>query len=183
MICLNNQEIQNNFGGANYITKVYAGENLVLGQDEPQIVYSTATGNLTESNISTKKVQGNMTPSGSVTISSTNTIYKYSMLGGNYNGIVHLHSDNTISFTGINNISKVEVKLVWHPTASINQSPYYGTSVNKGEITHNVEEKYSLWTFDGPTGVITYNNPNMTAASRMYVTGVYRYEITVYYTD
>jgi hypothetical protein len=88
------------------------------------------------------------------------------MFGANYNGIVHLRSDNTINFTGINNISKVEVKLVWHPTASIKQSPYYGTSVNTGEITHNVEEKYSLWTFDGPTGVITYNNTNMTSASK-----------------
>lgn len=121
-----------------------------------------------------------MTPSGSVTIQSNNTIYKYSMIGRQ--GIVHTPSNNTISFTGINNISHVEVKLVWHPTYSINQSPYYGTSVNKGEITHNVEEKYSLWTFDGPTGVITYNNPNMHANSRMYLTGIYRYEITVYYT-
>lgn len=56
MICLNNQEVQNNFFGTNNINKIYAGENLVLGQEEPQIVYSTATGNLTESNISTKKI-------------------------------------------------------------------------------------------------------------------------------
>lgn len=51
----NNKVFKNYFGNVN-VNKVYAGENLVFGQDEPQIVYSTATGNLTESNISTKKV-------------------------------------------------------------------------------------------------------------------------------
>lgn len=39
MIKHNNQEVQDNFLGLNYITKVYAGENLVLGQEKPEKNY------------------------------------------------------------------------------------------------------------------------------------------------
>ena len=56
MICLNNQEVQSNFFGTNNINKIYAGENLILGQEEQQIVYNTATSTLSESNISGNKV-------------------------------------------------------------------------------------------------------------------------------
>lgn len=35
MIYLNRQEVRDNYLGLNKSTKIYAGSNLVLGQDEP----------------------------------------------------------------------------------------------------------------------------------------------------
>ena len=53
MIKINDQEIQTNFHGLNDVVKVYAGENLVLGQESP---YKKATLSLDFFNVSGDKI-------------------------------------------------------------------------------------------------------------------------------
>lgn len=177
MICLNNQEIQTNFGGANYITKVYAGENLVLGQDEsetpdePQEVI-TATCEFTTSNINGTKLQ-NTIGSGTATLQSSGQVKTLSGF------IAHPNTNNTLTFSGLDNISHVEVVLDWSGVPD-QYRPTNGTTVNIGEITHDTATSKSIWSFDGSTGIITYNNQNPNAYVKY--TGIKKYTITVTYT-
>lgn len=174
MICLNNQEIQTNFGGANYITKVYAGENLVLGQDIP-VIMESASCNLTTSNLSGSQMNTiqNTIGNGNVIIQSSGNIRNVSgYLGFN-------NAANTLSFTGINNISHVDVVLDWSGVPAY-YSPTNGTTVNIGEITHDTATSKSIWSFDGSTGIITFNNQNPSAYVKY--TGFKKITITVYYT-
>ena len=90
-------------------------------------------------------------------------------------------SQATISFSGINNISKVEFKMKYNLNDI--HSPQYGTTVSTGQLTDNQVDEYLLWTIEGDTGTINFNNPNRDPNSKKYYTSIrYFSEITVYYT-
>lgn len=90
-------------------------------------------------------------------------------------------SQATISFSGINNISKVEFKMFYNLNDI--HSPQYGTTVSTGQLTDNQADEYLLWTIEGDTGTINFNNPNRDPYTKKYYTSIkYFSEITVYYT-
>lgn len=172
MIKINDQEIQTNFHGLNDVVKVYAGENLVLGQESP---YKKATVSLDFFNVSGDKIQGNIGP-GSVTIQNNQKIESYGMLTFDF----MQGSEATISFSGISNISKVEFKMLYHNGI---HSPQYGTTVSTGQLTDYQIDNYMLWTIEGDTGTIYFNNPNRDPDTKKYYTSIDWFsEITVYYT-
>ena len=89
-------------------------------------------------------------------------------------------SEATISFSGINNITNVEVKMYSGNYGGIH-SPQYGTTVSTGTLTDYPENNYLLWEFEGSTGVISFNNPNRDPYTKKYSTEIVSFDITVHY--
>ena len=177
MIIKSNNNVYKNYFGEDNVSKVYAGENLVFGKEDPNKkahrelwFYSNKVDDYT--------LQGGI-GNGSVTIQSSERIE--TAVGTAMAMEFKYGAENTITISGINNITKVEVKMRW---VSLEYSPYNGnTVISTGELTHNQEEGYSLWTFNGSTATITFNNTYRDPLTKQYVTYVNNFDITVYYLE
>lgn len=176
IIKTNNNVFKNYFGNEN-VSKVYAGENLVFGKEDP---HKKATTIFQYVDIDGDKLQNGI-GTGSVTIQNNQTIENYGTMTMDFME----GSEAVISFNGINNISNVEVKM-WRVNDADIHSPHYGTTVSTGQLTVTQEGedgKALLWEFNGNTGTIYFNNSNRDPFNKKYYTSIFMFEITVYYTD
>ena len=168
MIIKSNNNVYKNYFGEDNVSKVYAGENLVFGKEDPN---KTSKVQLWFINI----VDGNKLQNGAVTLQSDKSIRS----GGAMAVDFEYGSENTISISE-NNISKIEVLMYWEGD---DYSPYSGnTVISTGQLIHNQEDHYSLWTINGSTGTIQFNNTYRDPQTKQYITRIQHFEVTYYYT-
>lgn len=176
MIIKSNNKVFKNYFGNENVNKVYAGENLVFGKEDPHKKVHTDL-EYYANKVDDYTLQRGIGNGIYVKIQSSDTIDSAGVRETEFK----YGAENTITISGINNITNVEVKMWW---PIIDYSPYNGnTVISKGELTHNLEEGYSLWTFNGSTGTITFNNTYRDPNTKQYVTYVTSFDITVYYLE